>query len=120
MRHGMAGDVEPAAAAVGVAPALEMHALRIVAKEQVFTPGNIACVETRAADVRGPTTAEFTLIARTAIGATKLHHRVTLLASVGNAGRGCLIDQAARDEALELEGLRQLVVASGGEYVGKH
>src|SRR5215470_5988549 len=74
MRHGMAGDVEPAAATIRVAPALEMHALRIVAEEEIFAPALITRTRLGPRDVAGAAADELALIACATPGTSELHH----------------------------------------------
>ena len=66
----VAGDVEPAAAAVHVTPALEMDALGIAAHEQVVGPLRVGQRSRllRARDVRLAAAAEFGLVALAAPG----------------------------------------------------
>src|SRR5579864_283253 len=79
VRHGVAGEVEPAPTAIRMAPALAVHALGIVTEEKILAPHGIAGGKVRAADVRGATADKLALITRSAPGTGKLHHRRSLL-----------------------------------------
>src|ERR1700733_12084648 len=58
----MARDIEPPAAAIGVAPALEVQTLGVVAKEQIIPPGRIALLQARPHHVRGTAAGELAFI----------------------------------------------------------
>src|SRR5215468_9410882 len=76
MRQGVAGDVEPAAATICVAPALEMNALRVVAEEEVLAPALITRTKLGSRDVARAAADELALIARATPGTSELHHGV--------------------------------------------
>src|SRR5688572_30328027 len=72
--HGVAYHVEPLAAAVAVAPALGVAALRIRAEEQVLRPFLVAALPRRPRDVRFAAVAEFRLVADSAPGTFDPEH----------------------------------------------
>ena len=76
--HGMARDVEPTAAAIGVAPAFVVQALGVVAEEQIFAPGLIALLQPRPRHVRGAAADEFALVAQAAVNTGNLHHQCAI------------------------------------------
>ena len=61
MGYGVAGDVEPLATAVSMAPSLAIHALRVVTVKEILRPlfvGYLLC-RTGAFEVRLTTATEF-------------------------------------------------------------
>src|SRR6266852_4231535 len=61
VRHRAARQIEPTPAALRVAPALEVHTLRIVPEEEIATPGLIACIERWPLNVSRAAAHEFVL-----------------------------------------------------------
>jgi hypothetical protein len=78
VRDRVAQHVEPQAAAEGVAPALGVFALGVVAEVQVGAPGLVAAVQRWPRDAGGAAAVELVLRARAAQGAGQLHHRAGL------------------------------------------
>src|SRR5439155_22166551 len=82
VRQGVERDIEPLSATVGVPPALQMHPLGIVAKEEVFAPDHIACGGVRPGEVSGAAADELALVAQAAPRAVELHHGFAAPASI--------------------------------------
>src|SRR5215510_10591417 len=79
MGYGMAGGIEPAAAAASMVPALEMPALGVLAHEQVVAPlrvGELVGLR-RPRDMRLAAIGELALVPLAAIGAGDQQHRAS-------------------------------------------
>src|SRR5260370_39576812 len=74
VRHRMARQIDPTPAALHMAPALEVHTLGVVPKEEVAAPGLIAGVEPGPLNVRCAAAYEFVLVARPAADTGYSHH----------------------------------------------
>ena len=74
VRHGVARDVEPLPAPARVPPALEVHALGVVAEEEIVAPVRIRRRERRSLDVGRSAAHELGLVAQATPRTAELHH----------------------------------------------
>src|SRR3979490_393292 len=74
----VAHEIEPLAAALRVAPAFEVQALGIVAKEQIFAPSLVALLQPRPREVRCAAARELAFVAQTAVNTADLHHQCAI------------------------------------------
>src|SRR5882724_10682455 len=78
MCRGIARDIEPLTATIGVTPALVMQALGIFPKEQILAPCFVARIDGRTHHTGRPAADEFRFVAHTAPGTVELHHQCAI------------------------------------------
>src|SRR5277367_4997337 len=71
----VAHEIEPPAAALRVAPTFVVHALGILAKEQVLAPDVVALPQARPRQVRGAAARELVFVAEAAENTGDAHHQ---------------------------------------------